>query len=212
MDKAFLAGECFPRDIVTAHGQGEPQTGKGASMATNTIWSRKRLRHRPVQRKSLSRVEMLEPRRLLTADPWPYVDSIRLAGSPSPDATSLTYAVEFSEPVTGVDAADFSLVLTGVRTSLPPTVTGSDASYTVTIAGLAGSGTVGLDLVDDGSIRDASGHTLTFRGAGAVFASRQDYTDDKVASIARQVGFDDASVFSRAFKRWVGRSPKGYRE
>ncbi len=37
-------------------------------------------------------------------------------------------------------------------------------------------------------------------------------TDDKVESIARQVGFDDASVFSRAFKRWVGRSPKGYRE
>lgn len=37
-------------------------------------------------------------------------------------------------------------------------------------------------------------------------------TDDKVESVARQVGFDDASVFSRAFKRWVGRSPKAYRE
>jgi two-component system response regulator YesN len=37
-------------------------------------------------------------------------------------------------------------------------------------------------------------------------------TDDKVESIARQVGFEDASVFSRAFKRWVGRSPKAYRE
>lgn len=37
-------------------------------------------------------------------------------------------------------------------------------------------------------------------------------TGDKVESIARQVGFEDASVFSRAFKRWVGRSPKGYRD
>jgi len=37
-------------------------------------------------------------------------------------------------------------------------------------------------------------------------------TDDKVESIAHQVGFDDASVFSRAFKRWVGRSPKAYRD
>jgi AraC-like DNA-binding protein len=37
-------------------------------------------------------------------------------------------------------------------------------------------------------------------------------TRDKVESIARQVGFENASVFSRAFKRWVGRSPKAYRE
>jgi AraC-like DNA-binding protein len=26
------------------------------------------------------------------------------------------------------------------------------------------------------------------------------------------VGFENAPVFSRAFKRWVGRSPKSYRE
>jgi len=36
-------------------------------------------------------------------------------------------------------------------------------------------------------------------------------TSDKVEEIARQVGFENASVFSRAFKRWVGRSPKAYR-
>lgn len=37
-------------------------------------------------------------------------------------------------------------------------------------------------------------------------------TDDKVESIAREVGFENAPVFSRAFKRWVGRSPARYRE
>lgn len=37
-------------------------------------------------------------------------------------------------------------------------------------------------------------------------------TQDKVESIAEQVGFENAPVFSRAFKRWVGRSPKAYRE
>jgi AraC-like DNA-binding protein len=37
-------------------------------------------------------------------------------------------------------------------------------------------------------------------------------TDDKVESIAREVGFENAPVFSRAFKRWVGRSPAQYRE
>lgn len=37
-------------------------------------------------------------------------------------------------------------------------------------------------------------------------------TNDKMESIARRVGFENASVFSRAFKRWLGRSPKTYRE
>lgn len=36
-------------------------------------------------------------------------------------------------------------------------------------------------------------------------------TDDTIESIARQVGFENAAVFSRAFKRWVGRSPSIYR-
>jgi AraC-like DNA-binding protein len=36
-------------------------------------------------------------------------------------------------------------------------------------------------------------------------------TADKVEAIAQQVGFENASVFSRAFKRWVGRSPSAYR-
>jgi AraC-like DNA-binding protein len=36
-------------------------------------------------------------------------------------------------------------------------------------------------------------------------------TGDKVEVIAQRVGFENASVFSRAFKRWVGRSPKAYR-
>ncbi|MCE9629215.1 MAG: AraC family transcriptional regulator [Planctomycetia bacterium] len=37
-------------------------------------------------------------------------------------------------------------------------------------------------------------------------------TGDKVESIAEHVGFENTSVFSRAFKRWVGRSPKAYRD
>jgi AraC-like DNA-binding protein len=36
-------------------------------------------------------------------------------------------------------------------------------------------------------------------------------TQETVESIAREVGFSDGLVFSRAFKRWIGRSPTEYR-
>lgn len=36
-------------------------------------------------------------------------------------------------------------------------------------------------------------------------------TQDRVETIARQVGFSNVEVFSRAFKRWVGCSPSAFR-
>ena len=37
-------------------------------------------------------------------------------------------------------------------------------------------------------------------------------TQDTMEKIAQRVGFNDAAVFSRAFKQWVGFSPSLYRE
>lgn len=37
-------------------------------------------------------------------------------------------------------------------------------------------------------------------------------TDDKIASIAEQVGFEDLSFFNKVFRRNTGKSPKVYRE
>lgn len=39
-----------------------------------------------------------------------------------------------------------------------------------------------------------------------------DTTHDKIEAVAEQVGFENAPVFSRAFKRWVGQIPKRYLE
>ncbi len=89
-------------------------------------------------------------------------------------ATSISYRVTFSRPVTGVDASDFGLSLTGGLTvSDPLDVTGSGATYTVTVSGLAGNGSVGLNLVDDNSIHDLQGNPLTASGAGLAFAPPQ---------------------------------------
>lgn len=37
-------------------------------------------------------------------------------------------------------------------------------------------------------------------------------TQETIESIAREVGFSDGLVFSRAFKRWIGSSPRDYRQ
>ena len=89
-------------------------------------------------------------------------------------ATSISYRVTFSAPVTGVDAGDFGLSLTGALTIADPIdVTGSGSTYTVTVSGLTGNGSVGLNLVDDNSIHDLQGNPLTAPGLGLTFAPPQ---------------------------------------
>ena len=46
------------------------------------------------------------------------------------------------------------------------------AAYTVTVSGITGSGTLGLNLVDDGSIRDADGNPLVQTNASAAFQAQ----------------------------------------
>jgi hypothetical protein len=93
----------------------------------------------------------------------PVVLSINRSAPPGPAtmASSVSYAVTFNESVVGVDASDFGLALNGVTATTPVVVTGSGSSYTVTINGISGNGTLGLNLVDNGTISDV-GRTLTF--------------------------------------------------
>ena len=94
----------------------------------------------------------------------PFVVSIDCATTDKPlfSAASVSYTVTFSEPVTAVDPTDFTLALTGsLTTANPLTISGSGAVYTVTVAGLAGDGTLGLNLTDDGSIHDGAGNPLS---------------------------------------------------
>jgi autotransporter-associated beta strand protein len=94
------------------------------------------------------------------------VDSVPLAllpiqrmGANPTNADSVRFVVAFTEDVTGVDPSDFALALTGSATGAAAvSVTGSGAGYRVTVHGVAGNGTLGLDLVDDGTITDMYGN------------------------------------------------------
>jgi gliding motility-associated-like protein len=90
----------------------------------------------------------------------PVVNSITRAGTNPTGASSVNFTVTFSEPVTGVAPADFTANGTGVSTT-GIAVTGSGATYTVTVNGVSGSGTLGLNLNSSGTgIFDAAANPI----------------------------------------------------
>jgi hypothetical protein len=113
---------------------------------------------------------------VMLGDVPPVVVSI-VAQSPATQPTSastLVFGVTFSEPVTGVDATDFAVAVSGTATTTPPVVvSGSGANYTVTVSGVSGNGTVGLNLVDNGSIQNAAGNPLQMSAAMSFVLSTQ---------------------------------------
>jgi hypothetical protein len=116
----------------------------------------------------------------------PAVVSISLLGQPVTNAASLSFLVRFSEPVTGVDPSDFQVVRSGSVTGGTVSVVGSGAFYVVTVNGLNGTGSVGLNLVDDDTIRDiltirSQSHPLGGIGAGNGNFTGAVYTLDQTA-------------------------------
>ena len=106
---------------------------------------------------------------------------VRTSASPATQNSSVGYAVTFDEPVTGVDAADFQLTTTGLNGASVTGVSGSGATYDVTVnAGTPASsaaGTLRLDVVDDDTVVNAGGDLLGGTGAGnGNFNSGEVYT------------------------------------
>jgi hypothetical protein len=111
----------------------------------------------------------------------PTVRAIELTTGGPTNASSVRWYVTFSESVTGVDATDFALVKTGITGgSSAVTLTGNGATYTATMASTGtGDGTVGLNLVDDDSIKDAATNVLAGAGANNGNFAGQIYTIDR---------------------------------
>ena len=108
----------------------------------------------------------------------PFVQSINLTtpAGPFTPASSVTFTVTFSDSVTGVNAGDFQLALGGtVAATITQVTPVSGAVYTVTVGGITGGGTLGLNLADNGSIRDLAGNLLTQQNATAAFQPQQTF-------------------------------------
>ena len=124
----------------------------------------------------------------------PTVISINRAGASPTNAASVQWTVTFSEAVNGVNASDFALVKSGLGgtpavTGVTPPVTTLSTSFTVTASTGSGSGTLGLNLVDNDSIVDAAGNKLGGTGSGNGNKTGQVYTIDRTPPDKPQIGF-----------------------
>jgi len=93
------------------------------------------------------------------------VSSVRADPNPT-TAASVRFTVTFSESVTSVDTADFTLTVTGVTGASVTNVSGGPTAYTVNVNTGTGSGTLRINVVDNDSIKDGSGNPLGGVGAG----------------------------------------------
>ena len=116
------------------------------------------------------------------APPAPSVQSVVRAGAnPAIQNSSVGYTVTFTSSVTGVDASDFQLTTSGLTGAGVTGVTGSGATYNVTVntgAPATAGATVRLDVADDDSVLDAANAPLGGAGNG-----NGDYTSGEVYTV-----------------------------
>lgn len=107
----------------------------------------------------------------------PTIASITRA-NPSPSgAANVQYTITFTEPVTGVDAGDFTLTTSTFITGTSiASLTGTGTTYTAVVNTGSGNGTIRLDLKATGTgITDAAGNI-----SNAAFTTGQVYTIGKI--------------------------------
>jgi Domain of unknown function (DUF4347)/RTX calcium-binding nonapeptide repeat (4 copies) len=112
-------------------------------------------------------------------------------------ADSLSYRVVFTKDVTGVDSTDFVLspsvgaTLSGTSITSVKSVNGY--TYDVTVNSGTGNGSLGLNLVDDDSIRNALGVVLGGAGAANGNFTGSAYAIDKTPPAVVAIAAADAN-------------------
>ncbi|MDB5387319.1 MAG: hypothetical protein JWM11_2965 [Planctomycetaceae bacterium] len=161
----------------------------------NSLWIARRAgaisRKRRPNRALVSGIEVLE----CLVMPAPFALSISRSDPAQEltNASSVSYEVDFDSDVSGVDPSDFRVTTYGsVQMTGALVVTPTSAStYTVTLNGLHGSGSLRLDLIDDDSIKDTDAFPLGDVGVGN--GSFQGETYQLRQALPRVLSIDRAS-------------------
>jgi hypothetical protein len=128
------------------------------------------------------------------------------------DANEVSFEVTFSKPVTGVDAADFTVLRSGSLASASVAeVSGGPTQYLVRVGLGTGDGEVRLRVLDDDTIVDAGGEPLNGQGPGWAGTSdaylvvrsapivrsvvRHDPSPTKASTVAFDVTFSEAVTY-----------------
>jgi len=114
-----------------------------------------------------------------TANNPPSVISSACVSAELTNLSNVDFTVAFSEPVTGVDVADFAVAMDGVSGASVASVTPvSGSEYKVSVDAGSGDGTLRLDVANDGSIQSLSSAALA-----SGFTSGETYTINRTAPI-----------------------------
>ena len=118
---------------------------------------------------------------VVTDDPYPWVRTIQTVGYTSfVNASQVQYLVDFTRPVTGVTASDFTPA-TPIAGAQMFSLTGTDAEYMVTVNTGSSNGTLGLSLIDNHSIHSVAGALELGGTVNASYTSSSYYTLDRTA-------------------------------
>ncbi|HKM94935.1 MAG TPA: Ig-like domain-containing protein, partial [Prolixibacteraceae bacterium] len=125
----------------------------------------------------------------------PSVLSINRADDNPTFASSADFTVTFSESVTGVGASDFSLTTTGSASGTVSAISGSEATYAITVNAISGVGDIRLDLNNSGTgIADIVTNPIATGYTGG-----QTYTIYQAPTVTTNAAQDMTSMFVNIF-------------
>lgn len=124
--------------------------------------------------------------------PGPTVTEFFAANATFTNAGTVNYVLRFSEAVSGVSAANFSLNQTGVVGAAIGTVTGSATEWTIPIGTGSGDGTVGLSFANATGIAPTPSTVLPLAAGGI-------YTIDKSPPTVSTFTVDSAESVANPF-------------